>query len=124
MPWNLTLAHRSCIGANAQVYNLAQVTIGGRATVAQEVYLCTGTHRFEEPNLPLVVGPIEIGEDAFIGARAFLSPGVIVGAGAVVGACSVVTRDVAAWTISAGNPSKTIGKRRLAITKEPTEEVK
>jgi putative colanic acid biosynthesis acetyltransferase WcaF len=79
MPWNLTLDHRACIGANVQVYNLGPVTIRARATVAQEVYLCTGTHDFENPLLPLVVGTIEIGEDAFIGARAFINPGVAVG---------------------------------------------
>jgi putative colanic acid biosynthesis acetyltransferase WcaF len=121
MPWNLTLAHRACIGANVQVYNLGPVIVGARATVAQEVYLCTGTHDFENPILPLMVGSIEIGEDAFIGARAFINPGVSVGEGAIVGACSVVTRDVAAWTVSAGNPSRVFRNRRPIKNIEPEE---
>lgn len=112
MPWNLTMAARSCIGADAQVYNLAPVTLGERATVAQEVYLCCGTHKFEDPTLPLVVGPIHIGADAFLGARAFIHPGVSIGDGAIVGACSIVTRDAAPWTISAGNPSRFIKPRK------------
>jgi len=112
MPWNLTMAARSCIGADAQIYNLAPVTLGERATVAQEVYLCGGTHKFDDPALPLVVGPIHIGADAFLGARAFIHPGVSIGAGAIVGACSVVIRDVAPWTVSAGNPSTFIMQRK------------
>jgi putative colanic acid biosynthesis acetyltransferase WcaF len=111
MPWHLTLADRACIGAEVNVYNLAPVRIGARATVAQECYLCTGTHDFGHPLMPLLVGPIDIGEDCFIGARAFLNPGIEVGEGAIIGACAVVTRDVPAWTISAGNPNRIIRNR-------------
>ena len=113
MPWNLEMLDRSCIGAGVQVYNLAAIKIGRRSTVAQESYLCTGTHDFADPKLPLVTGEIEIGDDCFVGARAFLCPGVRVGSGAIVGAASVVTRDVPAWMVSAGNPSKPIGPRTL-----------
>ena len=38
-------------------------------------------------------------------------PGVVVGEGAVVGAASVVVRDVAAWSVVAGNPAKPVGSR-------------
>lgn len=116
MPWNLTMEPRSCIGSEARVYNLAPVTLRARATIAQEVYLCCGTHKFDHPALPLVVGPIEVGQDAFIGARAFIHPGVVIGEGAIVGACAVVTRDVDPWTVNAGNPSKCIkGRERIVI---------
>ena len=74
--------------------------------MAQEAYLCGGTHDLSVPNLPLQVAKITIGEDAFIGARAFIMPGVTVGARAVVGACSVVTRDVVENTRVAGNPAR------------------
>jgi putative colanic acid biosynthesis acetyltransferase WcaF len=111
MPWNLTLANRACIGADVRVYNLGPISIGKRATVAQESYLCGGTHDFDNPNLPLIIGPIVIGDDAFIGARSFISPGVTIGPGAIIGACSVVTKDVPASTVSAGNPSKIIRER-------------
>ena len=44
----------------------------------------------------------------WIGGGAILLPGVTVGRGAVVGAGAVVTRDVPADTVVAGNPARVI----------------
>ena len=106
IPWNVTLHDRATLGDRANLYSLGEIEIGARAIVAQEAYLCGGTHDLSDPNLPLQVAKITIGEDAFIGARAFIMPGVTVGARAVVGACSVVTRDVVENTRVAGNPAR------------------
>ena len=111
IPWNLTLQDRACLGDRANVYNLGEVEIGAGAIVAQEAYLSTGSHDFNHPARPLVTGKITIGEDAFVGARAFVLPGVTIGARSVVGACSVVTRDVPANVIAAGNPCKVLRTR-------------
>ncbi len=51
---------------------------------------------------------VKIGNKAWIGARAIILKGVTIGEGAVVGAGSVVTKDVPAWTIAAGNPARII----------------
>ena len=115
-PWNLTLHDKACLGDGANAYTLGEIVIGERATVAQEVYLCTGTHDFSDEIIPLMTAKITVEEDAFIGARAFIMPGVTIRAGAVIGAASVVTKDMPPWTICAGNPCKPI-KPRIA-TKE------
>jgi putative colanic acid biosynthesis acetyltransferase WcaF len=112
MPWNLTLEDRSCLAPGSEVYNLGPVTLRPRCTVAQQAYLCGGTHDLTLPNLPLVVGPIVVGADAFVGARAFVLPGVTIGDGAVVGACALVSKDVEPWTVVGGNPAKVIGSRQ------------
>lgn len=109
MPWNLTLEDRACLGPGSEVYNLGHVTLRAGSTVAQQAYLCTGSHDFTHPHMPLVVGDIEIGPNAFIGARAFILPGIVVGTGAVIGACAVVTKSVASYTVVAGNPASVIG---------------
>jgi len=113
MPWHLTLKDRACLGPRCNIYNLGEVTLGERATISQEVYVCAGTHDFSLPNLPLVTAPIEIGTDVFVGARAFLMPGVTIGQGALVGAASVVTKNVEPWAIVAGNPAKYIKRREF-----------
>ena len=106
IPWNLTLRDGACLGDRANAYTLGEIEIHEQAIVAQEAYLCTGTHQFDDPALPLQTAKISIGPRAFIGARAFLMPGVTIGAGAIVGACSVVTRDVPENAVVAGNPAK------------------
>jgi putative colanic acid biosynthesis acetyltransferase WcaF len=111
MPWNLILEDRACLGAHSEVYSLGQVTMHARSTLAQQGYLCAGTHDFSDPALPLVVGEIVVGADAFLGARAFVLPGVTIGEGALVGACAVVSKDVPPWSVVAGNPARVIGTR-------------
>ncbi len=91
--------------------------LGARCTVAQQAYLCGGTHDFTLANLPLVVGQITVGADAFIGARAFVMPGVTIEEGTVVGACSLVSKDLPPWTFCAGNPCKPLGPRSFAAEK-------
>lgn len=110
-PWHLRLHDRACLGDGAHAYSLGPIELGRGATVAQEVYLCTGTHDFSLSHLPLQTAPIVVGEDAFIGVRALVLPGVTIGARAVVGAGSVVTRSVPAGMIVAGNPARVIRPR-------------
>jgi len=119
MPWNLDIEDRATVGVRSEIYNLGPIRLRERCTVAQQAYLCAGTHDFSQPNLPLVVGPIEVGADAFVCARAFVLPGVVIGEGAIVGACAVVTKDVDPWTVVAGNPARPVGRREWA---RPPEE--
>ena len=105
-PWNLTLHDKACLGDRAHAYCLGALEIHTGACVAQEVYLCTGTHDFCSSDRSLQTAAISIGANAFIGARAFVMAGVSVGDGAIVGACSVVTRSVPASVTVAGNPAR------------------
>ena len=111
IPWNLELFDRASIGDRAVMYSLGPISVGKDAVVAQESYVCTGTHDFTQAHEPLVTAPILIAEGAFIGARAFIMPGITVGERAVVGAMSLVVKDVAPGTIVGGNPAKEIGRR-------------
>lgn len=52
-----------------------------------------------------------IGADVWIGHGAIVKAGVKIGVGAVIGAGSIVTKDVAPYTIVAGNPAKQIRLR-------------
>ncbi|MDA8746850.1 hypothetical protein N9M66_01420 [Litoreibacter sp.] len=49
-----------------------------------------------------------VGRNCFIGARSILLPGIHVGDGSIVAAGAVVTRDVPAGVIVAGNPARII----------------
>lgn len=52
--------------------------------------------------------PITIGPKVWIGFDVLILKGVSVGEGAVIAAKSVVTKDVPAWTMVAGNPAKIV----------------
>lgn len=61
------------------------------------------------------VVPTLIQRGASIGSNATILCGVTVGEGAIVGASSVVTRDVAPYTVVAGNPARLL----RSLEKEP-----
>jgi putative colanic acid biosynthesis acetyltransferase WcaF len=103
--------HRACLGDGATAYTLAEIILHEGSTIAQEAYLCTGTHAFDQANLPLQTAPIVVGREAFVGARAFVLPGITIGERAVVGAAAVVTKDVEAKNVVVGNPARPLGKR-------------
>jgi putative colanic acid biosynthesis acetyltransferase WcaF len=112
MPWNVELGDGACVGDRANLYAQDRIVLEAGALVAQEAYLCCGTHDVLDAGWPLMTAPITVGERAFVGARAFLLPGVSIGPGAVVGAASVVTRDVPPGARVAGNPARAIPDAR------------
>ena len=53
--------------------------------------------------------PVKIGRGCFIGARSLILKGVTLGDRVIIGAGSVVTKDVPAYSIAAGNPARIVG---------------
>lgn len=117
-PWNLAIGEDASLGYAVDCYSVAPIQIGAHATVSQEAFLCTATHDVHDPHMGLHTASIIIEDQAWVCARAFVGPGLRIGCGAVVGACGVVTRDVAPWTIVAGNPARLI-KSRVLTSKSP-----
>ena len=114
IPWHLTLMHRACLGEKSNSYNLGKIEVHESATIAQEAYLCTGTHDFHKTSMQLITQKIIVRENAFIGVRAMILPGVTIGKNAIVGAQSVITKDLANDEIFAGNPARKIGLRKTS----------
>jgi putative colanic acid biosynthesis acetyltransferase WcaF len=110
-PWRLTLGPRAMIGREVIVYNLARVTLRRGANVSQHCHLCAGTHDFLQWSMPLVARPIDIGENAWLGADVFVGPGVTVGELCVIGARSVVVRDLPPRKICVGHPCRPVKDR-------------
>jgi acetyltransferase-like isoleucine patch superfamily enzyme len=56
----------------------------------------------------VATAPIKICDHAWLGFDVVVLKGVTIGEGAIIGARSVVTKDVPAWTIAAGNPARVV----------------
>jgi putative colanic acid biosynthesis acetyltransferase WcaF len=104
-PWNLEIKPLGTLGPNVRCYNIAPISIGRKAIVSQNSFLCTGTHDYINPAFPLVAKPISIADRAWVCAHAVVGPGVTVREGAVLAAAGVAFEDLDAWTIYVGNPA-------------------
>jgi non-ribosomal peptide synthetase-like protein len=98
------------VGRGARLGSLPPVTslvsIGEDATIEADVDL----HGWWIEGNELVVGEIEIGAGARVGARALLEPGAVIGAGAEIEPGTVVKGRVPAGERWAGSPGRRIGE--------------
>ncbi|MBP6007894.1 MAG: WcaF family extracellular polysaccharide biosynthesis acetyltransferase [Rhodoferax sp.] len=113
MPWNLEMGNYVVLGRNVEIYNYAHVKISDMTVVSQRSYLCTGSHDYTHPHMPLIWKPIIIGSECWIASEVFIAPGVEIGNGTVIGARSVVTKSMPEWMVCAGNPCKPIKPRTI-----------
>jgi acetyltransferase-like isoleucine patch superfamily enzyme len=90
-----------------------ELVIGDRVAIAPRVTLILSSDANWSKLcdiIPPVQGRIVLENDCWIGAGVIVMPGVTIGEMAVVGAGAIVTRNVPAYTIVAGNPAKEIKK--------------
>ena len=85
------------------------ITLEDDVRIAANVQLISNNHDLDNRDI-ITCRPVRICRNAWIGAGATILPGVTVGENAVVGAASVVTHDVPANTMVAGNPARIIRK--------------
>ncbi len=76
--------------------------------VGAETYLAFDAAILSHEMIRALYAHTRIGRQCFIGARSMIMPGVVIGDGSIVAAGSVVTRDVPARSIVAGNPARII----------------
>ena len=82
--------------------------------IGSEVHLWTDQHDYNDPYFRATkskVGPIIIGDRAWIGPRVTILHNVHIGEGAVIAAGAVVTKDVEPFTVVGGIPAKKIAER-------------
>lgn len=87
--------------------SIAGITLGDNVQIGPNVTIATDNHDLKDHYI-LKCRPVTINNNAWIGANATILPGVTVGENAVIGAGSVVTKDVPANTVVAGNPARVI----------------
>ena len=87
------------------------VTIGNHVLFGPKVGLYTSNHLFDPLERQLggcIAKPIVVGGGCWLAANVTVLPGVTIGAGTIIGAGSVVTHDIPARVIAAGNPCEVL----------------
>ena len=108
---NIYFGKRVFMNFNCVILDVCEVYIGDHTMFGPAVQVYTATHPLDWRirRQALEYGrPIRIGADVWVGGGAILCPGVTVGDRAVIGAGAVVTKDVPANAVVAGNPARTI----------------
>lgn len=114
--WDLKIGDNSGVGINATL--TSDITIGNDVMMGPDVVIYTRNHQFSDTTRPMntqgfsPVKPVTIGNDIWIGGRVIILPGVNVGDGSILAAGSVVTKNVAPYSIVGGNPARLIGQRK------------
>lgn len=96
---------------NCTIIDVAKVIIGDYCQMAPNVAIYTAGHPIhpDTRNTLYEYGKeVRIGNSVWIGGNTVIMPGVTIGDCCVIGAGSVVTRDIPAWTVAAGNPCRVI----------------
>ena len=98
---------------NCTILDVCKVKIGDNCLMASDVAIYTAGHpvhpalrnTFYEYGAEVVIG-----DNVWIGGNSVICPGVHIGDNTVIGAGSVVTKDIPAWSVAAGNPCRVIRK--------------
>lgn len=106
----------SChIGAYNHITCINKIKIGDGFVSGKWVTITDNNHgntflemmKIPVSNRPLISkGPIFIGKNVWIGDKVTILPGTTIGDGAIVAANSVVSKDIPAYSVAAGNPAK------------------
>lgn len=99
------------INYNCVILDTSPVHIGAGAFIAPGVCIACAGHAIDPDQRAAGVGiskPITIKDKVWIGANATICGGVTIGEGSVIGAGSVVTKDIPAGVVAAGNPCRVL----------------
>lgn len=105
------------INTGAMFTDLGSITLEDNVLIAPRVNILTVNHP-EQPSQRrgLILKPVVIKTNAWIGAGATILPGVTVGENAIVAAGAVVSKDVPPDTVVGGIPARVL--KKIATEKE------
>ena len=108
----ISIGANSFLNYDAILLDCAPITIGDDVSIGPRAQLLTALHPIDDHDARRQgwesASPIVIGNNVWMGAGVIVCPGVRIGDNSVIGAGSVVTKDVSAHVLAAGNPCRVI----------------
>jgi acetyltransferase-like isoleucine patch superfamily enzyme len=113
---SIRVGDKTVFGGDGAVNAYLDIDIGRECILADGVHLTDFDHRFDDPATAIrkqgiVVAPVRIGDDCWIGEKVTVLRGVTIGTGSVIGAQTVVNRDVPPGSVAVGNPVRVVRRR-------------
>ena len=108
---NIFLGDKVYFNISCMIIDSNRVEIGDHVMFGPGVQIYTSAHELSAKSRNQgweVTKPVKIGNSVWIGGSAILLPGVTIGDKSVIGAGAVVTKDVPASVVVAGNPARII----------------
>ena len=131
----IKIGKRTFINAGTNIISINEIEIGDDVTIGWNIYIYDHDshsldYRFRKDDIErqredfyanrnfifskdwsnVKSAPVKICNKVWIGFNAIILKGVTLGEGAIVAAGAVVTKDVPAWTVVAGNPATIVKK--------------
>jgi lipopolysaccharide O-acetyltransferase len=116
----LELGDGTSVAGGCVLSAAASIRVGRKVLLARNVYVADHSHAYGDTELAVLdqgvdrIGPVEIGDGAWLGQNVVVGPGVRIGRGAVVGANAVVLEDVPDFTVAVGAPARVVRTLRAA----------
>ena len=110
----ITIGDRCWIGIRNSFAAIEGIKIGNDVLFAGYVHITDHSHGYEDIDKPIVEqsliskGPVVIEDQCWLGFGCEILSGVHIGKHSIVAARSVVTKDVPAYSIVAGNPARIV----------------
>lgn len=121
----VTMGNYCKIGVGSAIMAVNNISIGNYTAIADKTVIVDNNNHPIDPEFRRKMretphdsdmrqwkhsasSPIIIGENVWIGSNVRICKGVHIGDNAIIAACSVVTKDVPANSIAAGNPAKIV----------------
>ena len=102
--------------SSTTITSWVSVSIGENVRIGANTIIMDGDFHLDDPRTPKP-RPITIGDHVWIGANVVVMKGVSIGNNTIIGSCSVVTHDIPANSIAAGNPCRMLKSISTNITK-------
>jgi len=113
-PSQVSIGSGCSIADFVHLWGAGSITIGDNVLIASHVAITSLTHDVLSVKYceSLLMKPVKIGNNVWLGSGVVILPGIQVGDGAIVGAGSVVTKNVYPGEIVAGVPARVLKKQR------------
>ena len=115
---DVLIGSHSVVNSGCVIYSGNGVTIGDNVAIAANCVFAPVNHEFRDLNRLIreqrfrpSKGGILVEDDVWVGAGCVLLDGAILRRGCVIGAMSLVSGEVPAYSIQAGNPLRMLGCR-------------